>query len=123
MAATTAATVVDPWFVDPRTTAETDRRVFRPSHIRPRAKRRIQTRRSGGRGAVCPGGDQEMKRPSLPSAGLLAAAVLSLALGGAPLLVTGADHLDAPALGGLSANGMFAPHSDHGDRDINDVYV
>ena len=64
-----------------------------------------------------------MKRPSLKGAGLLSAAVLSLALGGAPLLVTGADHLDAPALGGLSANDMFAPHSDHGDRDINDVYV
>jgi hypothetical protein len=36
----------------------------------------------------------------------------------------GADHLDAPALGGLTnTNGDFAPHSDHGDRDINDVYV
>ena len=64
-----------------------------------------------------------MQRPSLRSGALLAAATLTLALGGAPLLATGADHLDAPALGGLSAGGVFSPHSDHGDRDINDVYV
>jgi hypothetical protein len=65
-----------------------------------------------------------MQRLSLRSGGLLTAAALTLALGGAPLLVTGADHLDAPALGGLTnAAGEFAPHSDHGDRDINDVYV
>ena len=65
-----------------------------------------------------------MQRPSLKHAGVLAAAGLVLALGGAPLLDTGADHLDAPALGGLTnAAGDFAPHSDHGDRDINDVYV
>jgi hypothetical protein len=65
-----------------------------------------------------------MQRPSLRNGGLLAAAALSLALGGAPLLVTGADHLDAPALGGLTdMGGDFAPHSEHGDRDINDVYV
>jgi hypothetical protein len=65
-----------------------------------------------------------MQRLSLRNGGLLAAAALTLALGGAPLLVTGADHLDAPALGGLTnAAGEFAPHSDHGDRDINDVYV
>ena len=54
----------------------------------------------------------------------MAAAALTLALGGAPLLTTGADHLDAPALGGLTnAAGDLAPHSEHGDRDINDVYV
>jgi hypothetical protein len=65
-----------------------------------------------------------MQRPSLRSGTLLAAAALTLALGGAPLLTSGADHLDAPALGGLTnAGGDFAPHSDHGDRDINDVYV
>jgi hypothetical protein len=65
-----------------------------------------------------------MQRPSLRTGGLLAAAALTLALGGAPLLVTGADHLDAPALGGLTnLAGEFAPHSEHGDRDINDVYV
>ena len=65
-----------------------------------------------------------MQRPSLRSGTLLAAAALALALGGAPLLVSGADHLDAPALGGLTnAGGDFAPHSEHGDRDINDVYV
>lgn len=65
-----------------------------------------------------------MQRPSLRSGALVAAAALTLALGGAPLLVTGADHLDAPALGGLTnANGDIAPHSEHGDRDINDVYV
>ena len=55
---------------------------------------------------------------------LVAAAALTLALGGAPLLTTGADHIDAPALGGLTnAAGDIAPHSDQGDRDINDVYV
>jgi hypothetical protein len=66
-----------------------------------------------------------MQRPSLRTGALLAVAGLTLALGGAPLLAAGADHLDAPALGGLT-NGVtsdFAPHSDHGDRDINDVYV
>ena len=65
-----------------------------------------------------------MQRPSLRNAGLLTAAGLTLALGGAPLLTTGADHLDAPALGGLTnMSGDFAPHSENGDRDINDVYV
>jgi len=65
-----------------------------------------------------------MQRPSLRSGTLLAAAALTLAVGGAPLLVSGADHLDAPALGGLTnVSGDFAPHSEHGDRDINDVYV
>lgn len=65
-----------------------------------------------------------MQRPSFRGGALLAAAALTLALGGAPLLVTGADHLDAPALGGLTnMAGEFAPHSDFGERDINDVYV
>jgi Domain of unknown function (DUF4331) len=64
-----------------------------------------------------------MKRPSLRSGGLLAVAGLTMVLGGAPLLASAADHLDAPALGGLSQNGQFDPHSEHGDRDINDVYV
>jgi uncharacterized protein DUF4331 len=64
-----------------------------------------------------------MQRLSRKTGGLLAAAALTLALGGAPLLTTGADHLDAPALGGLTAGGVFSPHADHGDRDINDVYV
>ena len=65
-----------------------------------------------------------MQRPSLRSGTLLAAAALTLAVGGAPLLVSGADHLDAPALGSLTnSNGDIAPSSPHGDRDINDVYV
>ncbi|HEY2916205.1 MAG TPA: DUF4331 family protein [Candidatus Limnocylindrales bacterium] len=64
-----------------------------------------------------------MNRPSLRSGGLLAVAGLTLVLGGAPLLAAAADHLDAPALGGLSQNGAFDPHSEHGDRDINDLYV
>lgn len=70
-----------------------------------------------------------MKRPrlSLKAGTLLAAAGLTLTIGGAPLLVAGADHLDAPALGGLTTPGgdptIFAPHSENGDRDINDVYV
>src|SRR5205814_4021616 len=59
----------------------------------------------------------------LRTGALLAAAGLTLVLGGAPLLASAADHLDAPALGGLSQAGQFSPHSEHGDRDINDVYV
>lgn len=50
-------------------------------------------------------------------------AVIVLTVGAAPLLTSGADHLDAPALGGTTANGEIAPHSEHGDRDINDLYV
>src|SRR5215212_11473287 len=48
---------------------------------------------------------ESMQRPSLRNSALVAAAALTLALGGAPLLVTGADHLDAPALGGLTNMG------------------
>jgi hypothetical protein len=65
-----------------------------------------------------------MHRPRLRHVAILAVTGLTLTLGGAPLLAQGADHLDAPALGGLTdSGGNFAPHSDHGDRDINDVYV
>jgi hypothetical protein len=66
-----------------------------------------------------------MQRPSLRAGALLAIAGFVLAVGGAPLLASGADHLDAPALGGLTGADatVFAPHSDHGDRDINDVYA
>jgi len=51
------------------------------------------------------------------------AAVVALTIGAAPILTRAADHLDAPALGGTVVNGQIAPHSEHGDRDINDVYV
>ena len=51
------------------------------------------------------------------------AAVVALTIGVAPILTNAADHLDAPALGGTVVNGQIAPHSEHGDRDINDVYV
>ena len=64
-----------------------------------------------------------MQRPSLRTGGLLAAAALILAIGGAPLLVSGADHLDAPALGHTSSGSSVDLMSTHGDRDINDVYV
>jgi hypothetical protein len=50
-------------------------------------------------------------------------ALVALTIGAAPILTSAADHLDAPALGGATANGQIAPHSEHGDRDINDVYV
>jgi Domain of unknown function (DUF4331) len=50
-------------------------------------------------------------------------AMVALTIGAAPILTSAADHLDAPALGGATANGQIAPHSEHGDRDINDVYV
>jgi hypothetical protein len=68
-----------------------------------------------------------MRLPSLRSGLLLAGSVVALAVGASPVLVVGADHLDAPALGGLTTGGVYDPpsslHSDHGDRDINDVYV
>jgi len=53
----------------------------------------------------------------------LGAAMTVLAVGAAPLLTSAADHLDAPALGGTVVAGEIAPHSEHGDRDINDLYV
>jgi len=60
-----------------------------------------------------------MKRPRihLKAGALLAAAGLTLTIGGPALLVSGADHLDAPNLGSLSAGAL------KGDRDINDLYV
>jgi hypothetical protein len=64
-----------------------------------------------------------MQRPSLRGGTLMAIAALTLALGGAPLLVAGADHLDAPALGHASSGSSVDLLSIHGDRDINDVYV
>ena len=64
-----------------------------------------------------------MQRPSLRTGGLLGAAALILAIGGAPLLVNGADHLDAPALGHTASGSSVDLVSTHGDRDINDVYV
>src|SRR5438874_1873893 len=64
-----------------------------------------------------------MQRPSLRTGGMLATAALILAIGGAPLLVSGADHLDAPALGHASSGSSADLLSTHGDRDINDVYV
>lgn len=51
------------------------------------------------------------------------AAAVALTIGAAPILTNAADHLDAPALGGTVVGGQIAPHSEHGDRDINDVYV
>ena len=53
----------------------------------------------------------------------LGTTVIVLSVGVAPLLSNAADHLDAPALGGTVVAGEFAPHSEHGDRDINDLYV
>ncbi|HLX34262.1 MAG TPA: DUF4331 family protein [Candidatus Limnocylindrales bacterium] len=64
-----------------------------------------------------------MQRPSLRSGALLGVAGIILALGGAPLLAQGADHLDAPALGHTSSGMTVDLVSTHGDRDINDVYV
>jgi hypothetical protein len=68
-----------------------------------------------------------MRLPSFRSGLLVAGAMVALAIGAGPLLVVGADHLDAPALGGLTTGGVYDPptslHSDHGDRDINDVYA
>ena len=53
----------------------------------------------------------------------LGAAITVLSIGAVPLLTSAADHLDAPALGGTVVAGEIAPHSEHGDRDLNDLYV
>jgi hypothetical protein len=57
-------------------------------------------------------------------AGLLGIAAIVLAIGTAPLSTLGADHLDAPLLGGISDGmGNLSPHSENGQLDINDVYA
>ena len=61
-----------------------------------------------------------LSKPRIMTAG---AALVVLTIGAAPFLASAADHLDAPALGGTVVAGQFAPHSEHGDRDINDLYV
>ena len=53
----------------------------------------------------------------------LGAAMTVLTIGAVPFLASAADHLDAPALGGTVVAGEIDPHSEHGDRDINDLYV
>ena len=53
----------------------------------------------------------------------LGTTLVVLSIGVAPLLSNAADHLDAPALGGTVVAGAINLHSEHGDRDINDVYV
>ncbi len=53
----------------------------------------------------------------------LGTTLVVLSVGVAPLISNAADHLDAPALGGTVVAGAIAPHSEHGDRDINDLYV
>ncbi len=60
---------------------------------------------------------------TLKKLGTLGAAMTVLTIGAAPLLTNAADHLDAPALGGTVVAGDIAPHSEHGDRDLNDLYV
>ncbi|HSO29435.1 MAG TPA: DUF4331 family protein [Candidatus Sulfomarinibacteraceae bacterium] len=61
--------------------------------------------------------------PTISKLATLGAAMAVLTIGAVPLLTSAADHLDAPALGGTVVAGQIAPHSEHGDRDINDVYV
>jgi hypothetical protein len=55
----------------------------------------------------------------------LAVASLILTLGVAPLLTSGADHLDAPSLGSISVNpdDTLNVSKVRGPLDINDVYV
>ena len=73
---------------------------------------------------VSPGSTKgsSMKRPGklLP----LGAALVVLTLGAAPILSSAADHIDASAFGSLGTpGGAFNPVSQHGERDINDVYA
>ncbi|MGH2454862.1 MAG: DUF4331 family protein [Candidatus Limnocylindria bacterium] len=55
----------------------------------------------------------------------IAAAALILTLGIAPLLTSGADHLDAPAIGSISVDAMdiLSVSKVQGPLDINDVYA
>jgi hypothetical protein len=64
-------------------------------------------------------------RRSIGSLSVLAVAALILTLGAAPLLVSGADHLDAPSLGSISVNpdDTLNVSKVRGPLDINDVYV
>jgi hypothetical protein len=52
------------------------------------------------------------------------AALIVLTVGAAPLLSSAADHIDASTFGSVgSPGGAFNPVSQHGERDINDVYA
>jgi hypothetical protein len=55
---------------------------------------------------------------------MLAAAII-LTIGAAPILVSGADHLDAPSIGSVSVDAMdnLTVKKIKGRQDINDVYV
>jgi hypothetical protein len=55
----------------------------------------------------------------------IAVAAMILTLGIAPLLTSGADHLDAPSLGRISVDAMdnISVTKTRGPLDINDVYV
>ena len=56
--------------------------------------------------------------------GLLGLAAVVLTLASAPLLVSGADHLDAPTLGEIhNANDNLTVVKRNGPLDINDLYV
>ncbi|HEY8868885.1 MAG TPA: DUF4331 family protein [Candidatus Limnocylindrales bacterium] len=57
------------------------------------------------------------------SAATWGAALVVLAIGAAPIIANASDHLDAPALGGVASGSNFAPHSEHGDRDLADLYA
>ena len=64
-------------------------------------------------------------RRSIGTLGVLAVTALILTLGVAPLLASGADHLDAPSLGSISVNpdDTLNVSKVRGPLDINDVYV
>lgn len=63
-----------------------------------------------------------MARKAIATVGSIA---LVLTLGSTPLLVSGADHLDAPSLGHVSvdASGNVSVAKVNGRLDINDLYV
>jgi hypothetical protein len=64
-------------------------------------------------------------RPAARLGAAIAVAGLILTLGIAPLLTSGADHLDAPSLGRISVDAMdnISVSKVRGPLDINDVYV
>ncbi len=60
------------------------------------------------------------------AAGILGTTAIVLTVGAVPLLVQASDHLDAPALGGVtvSAGGAVSfATTGHEERDINDLYA
>src|SRR5919106_2026731 len=64
-------------------------------------------------------------RPAARMGAAILVAAMILTIGIAPLITSGADHLDAPALGSVSVDAMdnLSVSKVRGQHDINDVYI